>query len=112
MELLHKLVGDHPTPISCPNATTSTTATAPHPPTTNGRSSADWKKRTEPMNPLLSKMNGPTSQHSTMNPHPDCHLTTIGEIERVTGIDSLPGVAGTKRTAMENFKAPALWPKE
>jgi len=40
------------------------------------------------------------------------HITTIGEIERVTGIDFLPGVTGTKRTAMENFKAPVLWPKE
>jgi len=40
------------------------------------------------------------------------HITTIGEIERVTGIDFLPGLSATKRAAMENFKAPALWPKE
>lgn len=40
------------------------------------------------------------------------HITTIGEIERVTGIDFLPGVTGSKRTQMENFKAAALWPKE
>ena len=40
------------------------------------------------------------------------HITTIGEIERVTGIDFLPGVTGAKRTQMENFRAPALWPKE
>jgi hypothetical protein len=40
------------------------------------------------------------------------HITTIGEIERVTGIDFLPGVTGVKRTQMENFRAPALWPKE
>jgi hypothetical protein len=47
-----------------------------------------------------------------MNPQPVCHLTTIGEIQRVTGIDFLPGVTGTKRTDMEKLRAPALWPKE
>ena len=40
------------------------------------------------------------------------HITTIGEIQRVTGIDFLPGVTGSKRTAMENFKPSTLWPKE
>jgi DNA/RNA endonuclease G (NUC1) len=40
------------------------------------------------------------------------HITTIGEIERVTGINFLPGLSATKRAAMENFRAPALWAKE
>jgi hypothetical protein len=40
------------------------------------------------------------------------HITTIGEIQRVTGIDFVPGVTGAKRIAMENFKAPTRWPKE
>jgi endonuclease G len=40
------------------------------------------------------------------------HLTTIGEIQRRTGIDFLPGITGTKRAEIENFKATALWPKE
>ena len=40
------------------------------------------------------------------------HITTIGEIQRVTGVDFLPGVTGSKRTALENFKAPTLWAKE
>jgi hypothetical protein len=47
-----------------------------------------------------------------MNPQPVHPLTTIGEIERVNGIDFRPGVTGSKRTALENFKASALWPKE
>jgi hypothetical protein len=40
------------------------------------------------------------------------HITTIGEIQRRTGIDFLPGLAGTKRAEIENFKAPSLWPKD
>jgi DNA/RNA endonuclease G (NUC1) len=40
------------------------------------------------------------------------HITTIGEVERVTGINFLPGLSATKRVAMETFKAPALWAKE
>ncbi len=36
------------------------------------------------------------------------HITTIGEIERMTGIDFLPGVTSVKRTALENFKAMTL----
>ena len=40
------------------------------------------------------------------------HLTTIGEIQRVTGLDFLPKMSAPKRAALENFKAPALWPKE
>lgn len=40
------------------------------------------------------------------------HITTIGEIEKVTGINFLPGLSASKRAAMESFKAPALWPKE
>jgi DNA/RNA endonuclease G (NUC1) len=40
------------------------------------------------------------------------HITTIGEIERVTGINFLPGLSASKRAATENFQAPALWPKE
>jgi endonuclease G len=40
------------------------------------------------------------------------HITTIGEIERATGINFLPGLSASKRAAMESFKAPALWPKE
>ena len=39
-------------------------------------------------------------------------LTTIGEIQRLTGLDSLPKMSATKRAALENFKATALWPKE
>jgi endonuclease G, mitochondrial len=39
------------------------------------------------------------------------NITTIGEIERITGIDFLPGLNGTKRTAAANFRAPALWPQ-
>ena len=63
--------------------------------------------------------------HSILLPHDDAkhtgdawicyvttNITTIAEIGRVTGIDFLPGVTGTKRTALENFKALALWPKE
>jgi hypothetical protein len=34
------------------------------------------------------------------------HITTIGEIEKVIGIDFLPGVTGAKRAAMENSKQP------
>jgi hypothetical protein len=30
----------------------------------------------------------------------------------VTGIDFLPGMTGAKRTALQNFKAAALWSKE
>lgn len=37
---------------------------------------------------------------------------TIGRIEKLTGMNFLPKLSTTKRTAMENFKAPALWPKE
>lgn len=40
------------------------------------------------------------------------HITTIADIEKVTGINFLPGLSASKRTAMESFKAPALWPKE
>ena len=39
-------------------------------------------------------------------------LTTIGEIQRLTGLDFLPKMSATKRAAIENFKATALWPKE
>ena len=41
-----------------------------------------------------------------------CKITTIAEIEKVTEINFLPGLSAAKRTALENFKAPALWPKE
>ena len=44
-------------------------------------------------------------QHSTMNAQPAYHLTTIGEIERMTGIDFLPGVMGSKRAAIGNFRS-------
>lgn len=40
------------------------------------------------------------------------HITSIGEIERVTGINFLPGLSASKRAAMETYRAPALWPKE
>lgn len=40
------------------------------------------------------------------------HITTIGEIERVTGVNFLPSLSTSKRAAMETFKALALWPKE
>ena len=43
---------------------------------------------------------------------PGHNITTIGEIEKTTGINFLPGVSASKRAEMENFKAPALWPKE
>jgi hypothetical protein len=43
--------------------------------------------------------------------HVTTNITTIGEIERITGIDFLPGLTGTKRTAAASFRAPALWPK-
>jgi hypothetical protein len=39
-------------------------------------------------------------------------LTTIGEIQRVTGLNFLPKLTAAKRTELENFKAAALWPKE
>jgi len=71
------------------------------------------------------KMLGASDSIAILLPHDDAphngdawiayvtsHITTIGEIERVTGIDFLPRVGGAKRTAMENFKAPALWAKE
>jgi endonuclease G len=40
------------------------------------------------------------------------HITTIGEIEQVSGVNFLPGLSASKRAAMESFRAPALWPKE
>lgn len=40
------------------------------------------------------------------------HITTIAEIEKVTGINFLPNVSASKRAEMESFKAPALWAKE
>ena len=40
------------------------------------------------------------------------HLTTIGAIQRVTGLNLLPKLSATKRAELENFKATALWPKE
>jgi hypothetical protein len=40
------------------------------------------------------------------------HITTIGEIEKVTRMNFLPKLSATKRAALENFKAPALWAKE
>lgn len=40
------------------------------------------------------------------------HLTTIGEIQRVTGLNFLPKLTAVKRTELVNFKASALWPKE
>ena len=56
---------------------------------------------------------GPTSpQLSTMNPQPVFHLTTIGNIQRVTGLNFLPKLTAAKREAIENYQAPSLWPKE
>ena len=40
------------------------------------------------------------------------NITTIGEIEKITGIAFLPNFSASKRAALESFKAPALWPKE
>jgi DNA/RNA endonuclease G (NUC1) len=40
------------------------------------------------------------------------HITTIGDIERVTGVDFLSKLSVSKRAALKDFKAPALWPKE
>ena len=40
------------------------------------------------------------------------NITTIGKIEQITGMNFLPNLSATKRAALENFKAPALWPKE
>lgn len=39
------------------------------------------------------------------------HITTIGNIEKLTGINFLPGVSGSKRSEMENFKAAHIWEK-
>ena len=39
-------------------------------------------------------------------------MAAIGDIQRLTGLDFLPKMSATKRAALENFKAPALWPKE
>ena len=39
-------------------------------------------------------------------------LTTIGEIQRVTGLKFLPKLTAAKRAELENFKAAALWSKE
>jgi endonuclease G, mitochondrial len=40
------------------------------------------------------------------------HITTIAEIERVTGNNFLPKVTGSKRAEMANHKASVLWAKE
>lgn len=40
------------------------------------------------------------------------HITTIENIEKLTGINFLPGMTGSKREAMENYKAAHLWGKE
>jgi endonuclease G, mitochondrial len=40
------------------------------------------------------------------------NITTIGRIERLTGIDFLPNVSASKRAELENFRALSLWPKE
>lgn len=40
------------------------------------------------------------------------HITTIGNIEKLTGINFLPGVSGSKRTEMESYRAEHLWKKE
>jgi endonuclease G len=40
------------------------------------------------------------------------HITTIGDIERVAGVNFLPKLSASKRAALESYKASALWPKE
>jgi len=45
-------------------------------------------------------------------PYVTGQIITIAEIEKMTGISFLPALSAAKRTAMENFKAPALWAKE
>lgn len=40
------------------------------------------------------------------------NITTIGEIEKMTGMHFLPNLSATKLAALENYKAPAPWPKE
>ena len=43
---------------------------------------------------------------------PASHNTNNARIEKVTGINFLPGVSGSKREEMENYKAQHLWGKE
>ena len=38
------------------------------------------------------------------------HITTIQQIETVTGVRFFPKLAAPEQTALETAKAPALWP--
>lgn len=71
------------------------------------------------------KFFGPSDSIAIMLPHDNVRhlgnawtdyvtrrITTIAEIERVTGNNFLPKVTGAKRTAMAHHKAQALWEKE
>jgi DNA/RNA endonuclease G (NUC1) len=40
------------------------------------------------------------------------HITTVGEIEKLTGINFLATMSASKRAQVENFKATTLWPKD
>jgi hypothetical protein len=70
-------------------------------------------------------MNGPSDSIAILLPHENgkhtgtnwtpwmvSHITSIGAVEKLTGINFLPGVTGSKRAEMENYKAAHLWDKE
>jgi hypothetical protein len=40
------------------------------------------------------------------------HITTIAEIEKLTGINFLATMSASKRAQVENAKATALWPTQ